>query len=366
MANDRRRVKRADAERGVVVARTLAFTERFYYPYSLDFRGRAYPATEFLHPHGPDVIRGMLEFADGVRLSRAGAGWLAVHGANTLGTWAGKSLTKLTFQERVDTIKGLSDLILLAAEDPLGHRWWIEADDPWQFLAFIFEWAQWLKTNELESHIPVGLDGTANGIQHYSALLRDPVAAAAVNMTKTDRPVDIYATVASDLIRRLGSQSAEPIASLWLAFGLVTRSIVKRPVMTLPYGATRYGFVDQILQTLREKDDVWNHTRKTFGIAGVKIRVAVQYLSALLWETLLATVGGALSAMEWLQNSTAAVVTVTGGPVSWVVPLTGFPAHQEYWRQKRTQITTRMNGTILQPQVYTNTHNPHHRKIRNS
>ena len=42
------------------------------------------------------------------------------------------------------------------------------------------------------------------------------------------------------------------------------------------------------------------------------------------------------------------------------VPLTGFPAHQEYWKQKRTQITTRMNGTILQPQVYTNTHNPHH------
>ena len=144
----------------------------------LTLEDRAYPATEFLHPHGPDVIRGMLEFADGVRLSRAGAGWLAVHGANTLGTWNGKSLTKLTFQERVDTIKGLADLILLAAEDPLGHRWWIEADDPWQFLAFIFEWAQWLKTynpktqqGELESHIPVGLDGTANGIQHYSALL---------------------------------------------------------------------------------------------------------------------------------------------------------------------------------------------------
>jgi DNA-directed RNA polymerase len=185
-------------------------------------------------------------------------------------------------------------------------------------------------------------------------------------MTKTDRPVDIYATVASDLIRRLGAQSGDPIASLWLASGLVTRSIVKRPVMTLPYGATRYGFVDQILQTLREKDDVWNHTRKTFGLAGVKIRVAVQYLSGILWETLQATVGGALSAMQWLQTSVSQVTSVTGGPIGWTVPLTSFPAYQEYWTQKRTQITTRMNGTILQPQVYTNTHNPHHRKIRNS
>ena len=49
-----------------------------------------------------------------------------------------------------------------------------------------------------------------------------------------------------------------------------------------------------------------NHTRKTFGLAGVKIRVAVQYSERLLWETLASLpLAVLLAAMEWLQDSTA-------------------------------------------------------------
>jgi DNA-directed RNA polymerase len=218
----------------------------------------------------------------------------------------------------------------------------------------------------LESHIPVGLDGTANGLQHYSAMLRDPVGAAAVNMTTTDRPSDIYATIASAVMDRLVKHADEQIASLWIASGLVTRSIVKRPVMTLPYGATRYGFVDQILQTLRGDDKTWQTARKVFGLAHVRIRVAVQYLSSIIWDVLGDTVGGALGAMSWLQKASAAVSSQTGGPVAWTVPLTGFPAHQEYFKARRSQIETRLNGTVLKPTVWTATNKPNTAKIKNA
>lgn len=367
MVDDQRRSKRGDAERAVVVADQLRDSERFYYPYSLDFRGRAYPATEFLHPHGPDVVRGMLEFADGVPLTKRGAGWLAVHGANCLGAYGNRKLSKLNFQERVDVIKEITPRILSVAEDPIGRRdFWGEAEEPWQFLAFCYEWAEWVNTGSLESHVPVGLDGTANGLQHYSAMLRDPVGAAAVNMTSTDRPSDIYAVVAEAVLSKLGESVNEPIASLWLASGLVTRSIVKRPVMTLPYGATRYGFVDQILQTLRGDDKTWQTARKVFGLAHVRIRVAVQYLSSIIWDVLGDTVGGALGAMSWLQKASAAVSSQTGGPVAWTVPLTGFPAHQEYFKARRSQIETRLNGTVLKPTVWTATNKPNTAKIKNA
>ena len=50
----------------------------FYYPHTLDFRGRAYP----LHPHfnhmGSDACRGMLTFADAKPLGPDGLGWLYV------------------------------------------------------------------------------------------------------------------------------------------------------------------------------------------------------------------------------------------------------------------------------------------------
>ena len=364
-----RRIKRGDAERAVVVALDLRERERFYYPYNLDFRGRAYPAVEFLNPHGPDVVRGLLEFAEGIPLTKRGAGWLAVHGANCLGKHNGQSLSKLSFQERVDVIKEITPRILGAAEDPAAAvSFWGAADEPWQFLAFCMEWSEWTRTGALETHLPIGLDGTANGLQHFSAILRDPVAAANVSMTQTNRPADIYAAVAEKLKTRLAQQAAtEPVAALWLTSGLVTRSLVKRPVMTLAYGATRYGFVDQILSTLRSGPSAdWLQARKVFGLAHVRIRVAAQFLSAVLWDTLSETVGGALTAMSWLQEAATQVASVTGGPVAWTVPLTGFPAHMEYWRQRRSQLKTWLNGTILQPSVWSNTNKPNHTKTTNA
>lgn len=67
----------------------------------------------------------------------------------------------------------------------------MEADDPWQFLAACFEVADAWRSPDpaaYESRLPVQLDGSCNGLQHYAALGRDLDGGMAVNLRPADRP----------------------------------------------------------------------------------------------------------------------------------------------------------------------------------
>ena len=58
---------------------------------------------------------------------------------------------------------------------------------PYQFLAFCNEWAVTNKQGDgFVSHIPVAVDGSCNGLQLYSLMLKDEKAGKLVNLTVTD------------------------------------------------------------------------------------------------------------------------------------------------------------------------------------
>lgn len=42
------------------------------------------------------------------------------------------------------------------------------------------------------SHLPVHMDGSCNGLQHYAALGRDVAGGQAVNLLPSDKPQDVY------------------------------------------------------------------------------------------------------------------------------------------------------------------------------
>lgn len=42
------------------------------------------------------------------------------------------------------------------------------------------------------SHLPVHMDGSCNGLQHYAALGRDEAGGKAVNLLPSDKPQDVY------------------------------------------------------------------------------------------------------------------------------------------------------------------------------
>ena len=73
---------RCDLEYKLGIAREFLHEPRFYFPHSVDFRGRAYP----MHPHlnhlGSDVCRGLLHFAEARRLGADGLRWLHIQVPN--------------------------------------------------------------------------------------------------------------------------------------------------------------------------------------------------------------------------------------------------------------------------------------------
>ena len=79
-----------------------------------------------------------------------------------------------------------------ASESTLARRrWWQSADAPWQCLAACMEVRDALASGDpaaFRSRLPVQMDGSCNGLQHYAALSRDAPGAHAVNLLPVDRP----------------------------------------------------------------------------------------------------------------------------------------------------------------------------------
>jgi len=330
--------KRLAISQRLWVAQKFATEDAIYFPHSLDFRGRVYPlATGGPHPQGDDVAKALLTFAKGEPITHAGAHWLAVHLAGLFG------IDKVPFNERVDWVISHEHLILDSADDPLdGQRFWATADSPFMALAACIEWAGYVREGEgFISHLPVSLDGSNSGLQHFSALLRDPIGAKAVNLTPSERPQDIYTDVANAVQAKV-NDSYDPAATAWKG-NKVSRKITKRPVMTFTYSATKYGYCDQILQTLAEID-----------AAGTKHLdadnyVAARYMASEIWDTVQETVVAASTAMDWLR-SVASIMTKAGLPLRWTTP-TGLPILQSYFSRKTGRVVVNYRGQRIRLDV---------------
>lgn len=317
-ANARNRSKRIQISAKLWVAEKYAAFDRFHFPHALDWRGRAYPVSAGLNPQGDDVSKALLRFADGKKLGENGAYWLGVHGANCYG------VDKISFDERVQWVGDHHDQILESALNPItGSRFWADADSPYQFLAFCFEWLGYTMTgDEHVSHLSVSFDGTCNGLQNFSAMLRDEIGGAAVGLVPSEKPADIYSVVkdkANAIIARDAS-TGSTVAARWV--GKVTRQLTKQNTMTVPYGVSKFGMKDQLLAQFQKlKEDGVD-----FGF--VTSVEDAQYLSEVNWEAIGSTVVAARAAMDWLQQA-AKVVASNDLPISWTTP-SGLPVLQSY------------------------------------
>ena len=315
--------------------------DKFWYVWYADFRGRLYTATAGFSPQGPDLAKGLLTFGNGKPLGKRGLYWLKVHGANRFG------FDKCSYDARVAWVDDRHEEFIRAANDPLSYRdVWGDADKPYQFLAFLFEYAeahQLADPTKYVSYLPIGMDGSCNGLQNFSAMLRDPVGGKATNLVPADAPSDIYAQVASVVLRKIKERLTAAadtdggedylFASKWLEFG-VDRKLAKRPVMTLPYGATRQSCTQYIFQEIIARD------KELFG-KGYNFKAAV-WLTPILWASIGEVVVAAKEAMAWLQDC-ASAMTKAGLPLRWVTA-DGFVAWQSSQVIESVQVATQLNG----------------------
>lgn len=157
----------------------------FYFPHNLDWRGRVYPMTSGLTTQGTTLQKALLKFDSGVALSassdpEAALDWLLVHTANSYG------LDKSSWQDRIKWTKENTELIKRVAADPIGNlQDWTDkkVDSPWLFLAACEQMCK-VYEHGLDAviDIPIPMDGTCNGAQHYAAMTRDTHGAFGVNV----------------------------------------------------------------------------------------------------------------------------------------------------------------------------------------
>lgn len=124
------------------------------------------------------------------------------------------------------------------------------------------------------SSLPVHQDGSCNGLQHYAALGRDLEGGAAVNLTPSPVPQDVYTVVLQKVLDKIELDSglgagapSEPPPGLtqkqlkqWhdnresarFVRGFVTRKVCKQTIMTSVYGVTMIGARSQIAARLKE------------------------------------------------------------------------------------------------------------------
>lgn len=323
--NNRLAAAREDFALKLQVADLTRGHDRFYMPMQLDYRGRCYPIPKHLNHYGDDLCRGLLEFSEPLPVTARGRWWIKVHAASLYG------LDKAPFDDRVAWVDANMANIKRSVEDPDGFDWWKWADrkskedrgKPWQFLAACLA----LVDDEAAAHLPVQVDGTCNGLQHYAALGRDAAGAGSVNMTPADEPRDVY-TIVANQVRGLAEEDAD-LGHPWAVRLLdrIARDVVKQTTMTSVYGVTAVGARKQILNKLRK-----------WGLDDRERYEASAYLADLTMRGIGDVCSSARKIMDWFR-ALAKKIARANRPVAWTNPF-GFPVVQPYRRYGKTRVQT--------------------------
>ena len=245
-------------------------------------------------------------------------------------------------------------------------EFWCAADEPFQFLAACHEYANAAdavdKGEPYYSGLPIALDATQSGIQHFAASLLDEVAGELVNLVPQDEPNDVYIhcmhkaqkAIDDDIEdfqadapisesdseeekeRKLQRQKKLQHGLALRKLGGLQRKIVKRNVMTWAYSSRQYGLAKQLrsdwLSGFTEQVDRGELAAHPFGEDDGYS--ASWYIAGKNEDAIGKTVPSAEKGMEFFQKC-AALLAEENKHVKFVTPL-GFPMFQ-YYREEEEE-----------------------------
>jgi len=300
-----------------------------YFAYHVDYRGRIYPKSNALSPQGQSYIKSLLMFSEGKSIDTIDAEmFLAMHGANCFGE------DKISFVEKHNLILSMEDEIGYCAANPLAHdAIWHEADDPWNFLAFCFEWSDYRAYgNDFKSHLSIAMDGSCNGLQHLSAMFLDEVGGESVNLTANKVKGDIYADVQQLTIKLLNDRNTK-IGRKLIEIEAVTRKSCKKPVMTVPYAGTKNGTRDTIREYLKD-ENLMKH------FVGIKDKDVInEYVNA-LWDAIEMRIIKGRDVMKFMSKSVPKILKASDKKIiTWTTP-NGFKVVQRKQNIKKERVST--------------------------
>ena len=297
-------------------ASRFRWVDRWFIPWSFDYRGRAYPIPAFLTPQDTDFGKSLIRFADESEMTPEAEDWLAFQVATTYG------LDKSTMSERLAWTKENITLISRIATDPYRNLSdWEGAEEPWQFLAACDEYYNCVVTNNRRTTgLYVACDATCSGLQILAGLARDKATAQLVNVLPSDRPQDAYKVVAQH--SRAGCP--ESIRKV------MDRKTVKRTVMTIPYNAKPYSNRTYIREALQEKGLEISQEDLTQTVKAV--RDAMQIV-----------VPGPMSVMRWIELEVVKALKRGLTNLQWTTP-SGFVVSQTIMKKKVEKLELQLLG----------------------
>ena len=368
----------------------------FYHLYNLDFRGRIYPNTAFLHEQSSDNAKGLLMLNEPVALGENGYYWLCVHTANVWGN------DKVSLDDRVQWVQDNFDDLMSYISDPFKNKGWMEADKPFSFLAACYEHSMvsnWTgdgyEIEDFPSCLPVYIDGSNNGVQHLVAMSQDDEVAPLVNLVPSEIPGDVYMFIADKVWERLDTMAKDitpdvkeqfqevfntaiklqrdyenapdkserkvlafqkaqtwrnknrhlreqlfPVYWLNIDSKKIQRKTVKRNVMTLGYGGTSYGMGQQVIEDtrdispyLRDKEHLWG-----------------ALLGSLVYKTCYEELKGPAMLLRLFQTL-AARANKKKQYLTWTSPITNFPVVQGYRKPTTKRTELKYGDDILKVQL---------------
>jgi DNA-directed RNA polymerase len=289
--------------------------EKLYFPTFVDWRGRMYFRST-LNPQSNDAVKSCLELAEGKPLGERGMFWLKVHIANCAGYDKHDPTIKAKWTE--DNMAMLMDF----CENPL------EVQPPEPDTAFTLYTAMcayrdaMLLPNPYEyvCHVPVAMDATCSGLQHFSAMLRDPVGGYYTNLVDSglDQKSDIYKKVGELADAKKLFADNDPVVVEYWKDKPITRKMAKRPVMTYVYGSTLKSTMDYVSLDMQEAgmpDIKDNNGKILYSLHKLAVPVGKA-----LREAVEETVPAAAEGMDYLQS----LVRASTNPIQWVTPV-GMP-----------------------------------------
>lgn len=315
---------RAMMAQDLTTAMEMQEYDHFFIPHNFDFRGRVYPIPVFNH-HREDHIRSMFYFSRSKPVDQDALQWIAFQCANT-GDF--EKISKRPVAERIQWVEDNQEWLLRVGEDfEATYPLWKDADKPFAFLAACRELYRYsVEGDDYVSGLPINLDGSNSGVQHFAALGKCENDGRLVNLVPMHEPQDIYQTVADEVAQEL-AQSDDTSAKEWINFG-IGRKLVKRNVMTFGYSATQFGFREQIIVDTLDplKRDVSRGSLPVFPFSD-KV-AAASVLAKANWKAVNNVVTGARDGMEFFRKLSD-LLSHRGKAVTWNTPI-GFPVVNYY------------------------------------
>ena len=228
--------------------------DELYFPYSWDFRQRAYSrCTTSPSPQGTDYSKALLKFADEMPVDGRTKHYLSIELANNAG------MDKLNFNDRLQWTHDNEHNIKLVAtmlEDDgdfssaISFLEGIAKENPWQFMAAAEEYYHCCMVGDrTTTSIRCGMDMSCSGAGLMAGIRRCKTGATLVNVYPTDEPKDLYKACWDALVelnktkRLIRSGLLEELTKLKHG-----RAIAKRIIMVAQYAAAEWKQMEEFYE----------------------------------------------------------------------------------------------------------------------